>query len=236
MCCCFVVSSVSYRGISTDKSADISVDCRSTYRSTYRSIYRPTLHRHSTDIMTDTSTDSRQRNRPIYRSTPPIGHMIRFFLAALKIRCIQYYRDAISLLTWKLTSLVILSSDSKLSNGEIKAIRRSLPGGTSGQCMRRTLTVVCSLMEHLKALGKISSIQKFGARLSFEGKRKENKPRRTNQIEKEDQQQRKFSLHMEHPPNFVCTQIHSPLRHPWPPLKLKQENSFGCFMTFWWLN
>lgn len=135
VCRCFVVSSVSYRGISTDKLADISVDCRSTYRS----IYRPTLHRHSTDIMTDTSTDSRQRNRPIYRSTPPIGHMIRFFLAALKIRCIQYYSDTISLLTWKLTSLVILSSDSKLSNGEIKAIRRSLPGGTSGQCMRRTL-------------------------------------------------------------------------------------------------
>ena len=99
VCCCFVVSSVSYRGISTDKSADISVDCRSTYRSTYRSIYRPTLHRHSTDIMTDTSTDSRQRSRPIYRSTPPIGHMIRFFLAALKIRCIQYYSDTISLLT-----------------------------------------------------------------------------------------------------------------------------------------
>lgn len=136
VCCCFVVSS---RGISADKSADISVDCRSTYRSTYRSIYRPTLHRHSTDIATDPSTDSRPRNRPIHRSTPTIRHMIRFFLAALKIRCIQYYSDTISLLTWKLTSLVILSSDSKLSNGEIKAIRRSPPGGTSGQCMRSTL-------------------------------------------------------------------------------------------------
>ena len=83
-------------------------------------------------------------------------------------------------------------------------------------------TVVFSLMEHLKVLGKISLMQKvfvrsiskgeFGAQLLFEEKLKENKPRRTNQIEKEDQ-------HMEHPPNFVCTQIHSPLRHHWPNLR-----------------
>ena len=38
VCCCFVVSSVSYRRISTDKQADISVDCRSTYRSTLISV------------------------------------------------------------------------------------------------------------------------------------------------------------------------------------------------------
>lgn len=139
VCCCFLFLLCligEYRLI--NRPILQSTVVRQTVRHWYRSIYRPTLHRHSTDIATDTSTDSRPRNRPIYLSIPPIRHMIRFFLAALKIRCIQYYSDTINLLTWKLTSLVILSSDSKLSNGEIKPIRRSLPGGTSGQCMRST--------------------------------------------------------------------------------------------------
>lgn len=52
VCCCFVVSSVSYRGISTDKSADTSVDCRSTNCSTLISVdistdSPPTLDRYS---------------------------------------------------------------------------------------------------------------------------------------------------------------------------------------------
>ena len=62
VCCCFVVSSVSYRRISTDKQADTSVDCRSTYRSTLISVdistdSPPTLDRYSDRYVDRQSTE-----------------------------------------------------------------------------------------------------------------------------------------------------------------------------------